>query len=218
VIAPVRANAYDYDILFEVFGDRIYDVDRRMPVRRIIDLGANTGLATLFFASLWPEAEIACVEPSPANAEVLKNTIELNRLHARVFQAAVGVSEGHATFFESTDPTCSTLIERSDASVSSVIDVPLITVPGIMKELGWTSVDLLKIDIEGYEKVLLSGRPAWLSDVRMIAGELHQGYSFEDCNRDLASFGFTLENRYEDATYGMCNFIATRTVPVAADA
>lgn len=213
LVAPVRTNAFDYDILFEVFGDRIYEIDKSLRIERILDLGANTGLATLFFASLWPEAQIASVEPSPGNAQVLRNTIELNGLRAYVFQAAVGVSEGHATFFESTDPTCSTLIARSDASLNGVLDVPLITVPSIMKELGWTSIDLLKIDIEGYEKVLLSGRPEWLSSVKLIVGELHEGYSFEECTRDLESFGFILENRYEDHTYGMCNFVASRAVP-----
>ena len=64
-----------------------------------------------------------------------------------------------------------------------------------MQRLGWTEIDLLKIDIEGGEKAVLGGQPAWLKRVRCIVGEghLNAGYSPDACRADLEPLGFDVE-------------------------
>jgi hypothetical protein len=52
------------------------------------------------------------------------------------------------------------------------------------------TVDLLKIDIEGAEREILSTRNEWLRSVRLIVIELHGNYSVEDLKRDIEPLGF----------------------------
>ena len=42
----------------------------------ILDLGANIGLGTLYFAKNWPKAHIIAVEPDDRNFRVLKANVE----------------------------------------------------------------------------------------------------------------------------------------------
>ncbi len=79
-------------------------------------------------------------------------------------------------------------------SQPEIITVPMISVPTIMRALGWDRINLLKLDIEGGERQLLAGRPAWLAQVDEINGEGHCGYegnySFEVMAEQLRPFGF----------------------------
>jgi FkbM family methyltransferase len=202
---PVRSNGVDYDILTEVFADNIYDQgDRRMET--ILDLGANTGMATLFFSARYPNAALACVEPSPQNIPSLENALAINSVQASVFKAAAGLEDGTATFYMAEDPTCSSLLPRRGEAES--VTVPVISIPTLMRTLGWTSISLLKIDIEGYEKQLFSARPDWLRKVGAIAGEIHSGYTFDQLESDLGFFGFQTKRIWESAEFGMVVFSA----------
>jgi hypothetical protein len=67
--------------------------------------------------------------------------------------------------------------------------------PSILARKGWSDIDVLKIDIEGYEEILFAGSPAWLGAVRLIVGELHGSYGEAQLTRDLAPFGFSITAR-----------------------
>jgi hypothetical protein len=77
-----------------------------------------------------------------------------------------------------------------------------------MKKLGWNSLDLLKIDIEGYEAELLSKNADWLSVTREIVGEAHHGYTNEDLRNDLGRYGFTVDILSTNTKGGMRIFHA----------
>jgi len=74
----------------EIMEERIYDFPDAGKARRIVDLGANTGLASLFFLERFPCAEITAVEADPSLFDLLeKNTSgweapRLRRIHAAV--------------------------------------------------------------------------------------------------------------------------------------
>ena len=53
------------------------------------------------------------------------------------------------------DPTCSALETSPMHKLHSATAVNVVTVPELLEHVGWGSVDLLKIDIEGTEKELL---------------------------------------------------------------
>ena len=81
----VRAATTDILVVQELFIQRLYfDAVRalgpalsRASVRRVLDLGANVGLAAACFRELFPQALICCVEPEQENFEVLKINAEL---------------------------------------------------------------------------------------------------------------------------------------------
>ena len=51
-----------------------------MPTPRILDCGANIGLATLYFKLLYPGACITCFEPGAEAFRVLEANISANQL------------------------------------------------------------------------------------------------------------------------------------------
>ena len=85
--------------------------------------------------------------------------------------------------------------------------VETLSIPTLLSRKAWTGIDLLKVDIEGYEKLLFQGSPRWLESVRVIIGELHGDYGQNELQRDIGQFGCavrTLSVGYETT------FVATR--------
>ena len=165
----IRQNGYDWAVLEEVFIRDVYRVDLT-NVKHILDLGGNIGLAALSFAWNFPDAQICTVEPMPENLAVLRRNVELNRAPVRVVAAAAGTNDGQARFNFSEDPRrhSKSLVARP---TERLVEVNVLSVPCLMKLMDWEDIDLLKIDIEGGEKDLLSGQPSWLKKVRCIIGE-----------------------------------------------
>jgi hypothetical protein len=76
--------------------------------------------------------------------------------------------------------------------------------------MGWDALDLVKIDIEGYERFLLKHNVEWLGKTAAILGEIHEGYSFGELSSDLHRFGFTVTERSRNEVHGMVNFVAVK--------
>jgi FkbM family methyltransferase len=207
--APLRPNGVDCKTLAEIFDRRLYELSGG-GVKRVLDLGANIGAATLFFAWQCPGAEFACVEPFPGNQVMLRETIRLNRIRATVFDGAVGTGSGEAELHVGCDADMFSLTPA--AASGSKLRVRQFAVPELMDALGWDEIDLLKIDIEGYEKTLFRGSTQWLSRVRFIIGEAHDhvGYRIDDVRADLAPFGFRVTERSFDSEYSLTIFEARK--------
>jgi FkbM family methyltransferase len=210
VQAPIRPNGVDCKTLTDIFGNRIYLLQAD-SIKRVLDLGANIGATTLFLASRFPEAEFACVEPFPGNQAVLRETIRLNHIHATVFDGAIGTDAGEADLYVGCEADMYSLTPK-DLSAQK-IRVRKFTVPEILASLGWDEVDLLKIDIEGYEKTLLHENNVWLNKVRVIIGEAHGhvGYRIGEVRADLAPFGFKVTQNSFDSESGLTMFEARKS-------
>lgn len=202
----IRSNPVDHRIALEVLGG-IYAVEPTAPATRILDLGANIGASAIYFQRRFPAAQIACVEPSPGNLPMLERNSRLNALSVTIFDCAVGTESGTTTFFDTADPSCCTLLPGNRNNATGV-NVSLITVPEIMACMGWDHIDVLKIDIEGYEKYLFADAPEWLSHVSAIVGEIHEGYGIAQLRHDLAPFGFDVSICSTPNEYGQSIFSA----------
>lgn len=204
----LRPNCADYKLLYEVFVERPYEASGN--IRTILDLGGNIGVASCFLAARHPDATIAAVEPDPSNLAVLREVTRRNGLRVRVFDAAIGPRAGEAVFSSREDPRSSSLIPVADSEGSVALRVRQVTVPSIMEEMKWERVDLLKIDVEGYESVLFAEDNAWLANVGTICGEVHAHvhYGLPELMRDLGPFGFSV--KITDQHPGAASFVAVR--------
>jgi hypothetical protein len=68
VCPTLRAGTQDIDIFELTFLLRDCDAKLQTQPRFIIDAGAHIGCAALFFASSFPRANIAAIEPDPSNS------------------------------------------------------------------------------------------------------------------------------------------------------
>ncbi len=178
--------------LYHVFGSEIYrfPFEKIGSVRTIIDLGAHIGLATLYFASLFPEVQIFSVEPVPENFKLLKKNCEANGINAKVINKCVDVDKGFKKFYLfSVSSVLHSLFER-DLNHRS-IDVETITMDALLEENGIEEVDILKVDIEGAEGRLFSKCSSWIRKVRLIIMEIHPEFvDSDELIRTILNNGF----------------------------
>jgi FkbM family methyltransferase len=187
----VRSNAgSDSFIHGEVFGHEYYRLPLAKPPTTILDLGANTGMTAVYFGRIYPQAELACVEPIPRNLRVLERNLELNAIRAEVIPAAVDAKDGYVAM--QLDPMdYGHKVAASGASpLHETVEVEAISIPTILQRLGWARIGLLKVDIEGHEKILFSTDCEWFSLVDAMCIECHDGFGEYDLQRLAERFGF----------------------------
>jgi len=186
----LRRRSGDFFILHEIFTCVVYAIPAKWlgRVATVVDLGANVGLTTLFFAPSFPDARYVCVEPNPANAAVLRRNVAWLGPRAEVVEAAVTDQSGQVAF-DDNRPSYDGHIAGPGQTGRMV---RCCTLDEIAASCGLDRIDVLKIDIEGAEREVLRGNPACLRDVGVIIIELHGGYSLSDLENDLAPFGFTV--------------------------
>lgn len=152
--------------------------------RTVIDLGANIGLASLYFAHHWPSCKILAVEPNPETCDVLLSNLKpLSRAgRCKMLQAAVWSTSTQLSYYQqpgrfSTFSVHETIHgEKGSGTVSGQ------TMAEVIRHSGFTAIDLLKVDIEGAEAQLFAGNVDWLSSVGSIAIEFHGN------SREVSSF------------------------------
>jgi FkbM family methyltransferase len=188
----VRSNqGSDAFIFGEVFDRRYYDFDLPRAPKTILDLGSNTGLTAVFFGRKYPHASIACVEPMPANFACLEENLVLNRVPAKTYQAAIAVQDGELQMDLCDKDYGHSVSGFGSFTKRGQLGVRAITVPTIMRELNWSQIDLLKVDIEGYECELLTKCADWLNCVNAIAIECHGRFGDDDLRSLAKRFGFS---------------------------
>ncbi len=113
---------------------------------RIIDLGANVGIAAAWFARRWPDATIVCVEPDPVNLSALNQAAARSGGRWRVVEAAAASKPGVLEFALGRDAVSRAL--PGGGVMVEAID--------FFELAGRERPDLVKIDIEGGEWDLLA--------------------------------------------------------------
>jgi FkbM family methyltransferase len=144
--------------------------DPRIPnysPHTIVDVGAHIGMASLLFAHRYPMARIIAVEPEPANFAALVRNVSHYKNIVPV-QAALWKEDGEVRLGKSTahPKGAFAIAEDGDQRVRAV------TIETLMKENGLSTIDFLKVDIEGAEKEVFQNC-SWIKNVRVMAIELH---------------------------------------------
>jgi len=165
----------------EVIREQVYRsiLTKLRRCETVIDLGANIGLATLYFAGHYPRARVLAVEPNPPTYRILtanlKSLVEAGR--CRTLKAAVWGSEKQLVADERSkaDGAHYSAFATREADGAQHGDETMQGFPitRIIADSGFARVDLLKVDIEGAEVELFKGDLDWLKQVGAIAIEFH---------------------------------------------
>jgi hypothetical protein len=59
-----------------------------------------------------------------------------------------------------------------------------------LDRLKWSRIGLLKVDTEGYERILFRDKCPWLSEVDAMFIECHEGFGEADLERIALAHGF----------------------------
>lgn len=194
VTLRVRANAgSDAFIFSEVLQHRYYDFELPEAPSTILDLGANVGFTAIFLARKYPQARLAVVEPIPANVEMLSANLERNGVQAEIIAKAIAIQDGVVKMQMAANDYGHKVsgISFGRSLAGADYEVAAVSVPSLLAQLGWDRIGLLKIDIEGYEGVLLRHSCAWLDQVDNISVECHEGFNDRDLQAVATKHGFS---------------------------
>ena len=166
------------------------------PAPRIIDCGANVGLASLYYRRRYPRARITSIEADPTIADLCRrNLTRHDEADADVRTAAAWTTNGAVEFMcEGADSGTIATFDRSRRG--TVHSVPAVRLRDLLDE----PVDLLKMDIEGAELAVLRDCAGALRNVAAIALDVHE---FDPaCRQTGAIFELLREAGY---TFGLSN-------------
>ncbi|HTB92857.1 MAG TPA: FkbM family methyltransferase [Candidatus Sulfotelmatobacter sp.] len=140
-----------WEAYHEIFMRQIYFFRAETDTPFIVDCGANVGVASLYFKTLYPRCTIEAFEPDPLTFSVLKENISFNSpAGINLHQGALWDSEGEVDFYTGSIPGSlgmSAFRERL-AGDETKVSVPAVC---LSRFLEGKNIDFLKLDVEGAE-------------------------------------------------------------------
>jgi FkbM family methyltransferase len=179
----------------DIFIHRTLMFDTNAETPRILDCGANVGVASLFFKQRYPRARITAFEADPAISAVCRRNLAANgAADVDLVTAAVWTARGETEF----------VCEGSDSGAVAalgLIDGRVQTVPTVrLRDYLCERIDLMKLDIEGSELPVLEDCADALGAVQAMTIDLHE---FDPNHRQtgrvfdlLAGAGFVFDQRH----------------------
>ncbi|WP_152046943.1 FkbM family methyltransferase [Aureimonas psammosilenae] len=169
--------------------------------RRVVDVGANTGNHTVFFAGPMAASHVLPFEPSPEAAKALAQAVEANGLSnvdLSMMGTGVGAREERMRIVSS---------ERGGLGAGHLAEgagegsIPVVRLDDVLTQ----APDLLKIDVEGMELDVLEGAKATIASARPLI-------FIEIANANTAQFmrwldlaGYRIERIFSDK--GHANYL-----------
>jgi FkbM family methyltransferase len=179
---------------WEIWHERCYDEIAVEHPRCAVDVGANIGVYSLYQVMLKHAEQVIAFEPSPEVFRRLAKNIEINGIrNVRAVNAAVGDAPGTLSFTEDRISANGRVSETGTLKVACVrLDDELRNVP---------SIDILKIDTEGYETHVLRGASETLKKTQRIALELHYPGERQEIEAIVSPLGFSLAKVYGNLVF-----------------
>jgi len=141
-----------------------------------VDAGAHIGFHTVVAAIRTGEHGcVIAVEPDKRNYKILVKNITANKLQNVIsVNAALGDYSGKAELYYGREPMASSLykgmLELKRKGIEKVEQVQVVTLDELLRSLGVSRVDSIKVDVEGAELSLLRGAINTLTanDVKLV--------------------------------------------------
>lgn len=202
----VKRNRERFSSEQEVIGDFILEIQEEDVV---YDVGANTGLYSLFAATECRQGKVVAFEPYPPNVEIFRQDIDRNKLdNIVIVESALSDSVGEVEFSQPEKDDAgygSSSINIGDQDAS--ITVPTTTGDKLVTDGKIPPPNVVKIDVEGAEHKVIEGMEDTLSapKCRVLYCEVHLpgspirpsikdfGSSPDELQTHLEQLGFTVE-------------------------
>jgi len=160
-----------------------------------VDVGANVGTYALALArQVGASGKVIAIEPHPiTHARLAFNRAASNAPQVTLVAAAAGPADGELMIETDGDNLGASHIV-SGKPADGAIKVPSRRLLRILGDAGVTSVDALKIDVEGFEDRVLTGffqqAPPSLWPRAVVIEHLSRSEWLEDCIADMRARGY----------------------------
>ena len=175
----------------------------------VLDVGANVGQSVERFRRYLPDAYIYSFEPNPTTFETLRNKHE-NDAKLKCFNFGIGAEKAVLPFFVNPDSGSNSFYKlnldgeafklsnteeaqknhnittlKQEVGYNTEVKIPVETLNSFCAAEGLNSIDILKIDTQGYELEVLKGATEILSKTLIVEAEV----MFSDAYEQTASLG-----------------------------
>lgn len=175
------------------------------PLRTIFDVGGNFGQSALRFSRAFPQARILSFEPVKASFSNLQSNIAR---HSQIEAFNHGFGDVPGSFDIQIQPNAGGNTLIGSKSPLGAAEIRLETLDAFAAKNGVDSIDLLKIDVEGYELQVLRGGMEMLArgSVRYVYAEcvfapdpVFSHTDFFELHRMLSGLGFCFVASYAES-------------------
>jgi len=181
--------------------DEQFFEDYLKPGDTFIDIGANIGSNTIVGSrKVGPSGVVHSFEPHPTIYSFLIENILLNSLrNVKVYNIALGDRNGFLYFLNQKSDDQNRVIDYRESKGTESIKVLVDTLDNVIGS-DKNEIALIKIDVEGYELLVLHGATEILHHVKCIYFESWEkhferfGYTCHDIFIYLINMGFSLWN------------------------
>ncbi len=186
-----------------------------------IDAGAHIGRYALRAAA--QGAKVLAIEPDPSNFQLLERNVALNGFRdVTLIPGALSAQSGMLPL--RLAPRENTGMSRIEADAVGtlrggefewIVPVAGVTLDELVKSLGFTRIDWLKIDVEGHEVAVLRGAVAAMKITKNLMLEVTEA-TRDSCRAIVESGGFELLEVEAGDPASNWLFRRTEEVPIAA--
>jgi FkbM family methyltransferase len=187
----------------EILGDK---------VKVIFDVGANRGKTTTKYLELFPKASVHAFEPFPKSSEIFK---QAHQESSRVIFNEIALSNkiGRAEMSVNKSVDTNSLLQSKNIGATSdkyckqvdSISVETKTIDNYCNSHNVSEIDILKMDVQGFELEVLKGASEMLKSgrIKLIYSETYfaQQYVdqplFHDISKYLYEHGYVLQDLYD---------------------
>ena len=164
----------------------------------ILDIGANIGNHTVFFAKVCNAKKVYSFEPIPYIYGLLSRNVDINNIKKKVctYNVALGnscVKADIENYYE--DNMGRTQLKESDNG-----GIEVVRLDDIVKEID-DIVDFIKIDVEGFEVKVLEGAVDFLRKTNAVIFIECFPNNYSKMNSILLSCGYKEEKEYKNNNY-----------------
>ena len=171
------------------------------PDSHVIDVGANIGMLTLPLARAASAGRVVAFEPDPANRARLTEHISMNALtNVKVMAMGLGSEQRVHRLYKVVDSNAGMnriVLDDPSSDRFPFSEIQVERLDGLLPTLGLDRVDLIKIDVEGFEHEVLKGAEATLRDFHpTLFVELDDDNLRENGSSAAALIGWLSERGY----------------------
>lgn len=126
----------------------------------VFDIGANIGFLTLNFARTCHQGRVVAFEPDSQNFERLEHNVKLNDFtNIDLYKLALGSQPESRELYKlyENNPGANRILSGEHHAKFPHEKVSVMTLDRMVEELSLQHLDLLKIDVEGFEMFVLQG-------------------------------------------------------------
>ena len=158
----------------------------------IIDIGAHKGESVIFFKSIFPDSSIISFEPDEDNFLELKKVSEIH--NSKCHNYGVGRLNIKRKFYKQSLSHLGSFLKINNNSLDSLgyskkalnqtKIIEMISLDEFCKNYNITNIDLIKIDVQGFESEVLCGSNKILKNTKSVMVEISLYDFYDKINMD----------------------------------